>query len=110
MAYYSAGGRARSFNIDTTVVTIAGEPDGTWRTKHINIEGSLLNRITVMSDRSLTMNLGDEELHIPAGVEVDIPPPRRDGKYRSKLKTFLHGRVVGYGTTTYNVRYNTTYL
>ncbi|EFJ1772844.1 hypothetical protein HIJ13_004928 [Escherichia coli] len=104
------GNRKNGIGLDKNIVNVGTNGKGEWSSGILTLKGVNLKQITVLSNRDVTVNLGDEELTIRKGVTAEIPPPRPSNQYESTLKLFFHGRVTDKGTTTYNIRLNATFI
>lgn len=104
------GNWMNGIGLDKNIVNVGTNGKGEWSTGILTLKGVNLKQITVLSNRDVTVNLGDEELTIRKGVTAEIPPPRPSNRHESTLKLFFHGRVTDKGTTTYNIRLNATFI
>lgn len=110
-AYYYGGGYAGNmFNVSPTNLTIKAHPTGFWKTAQVTLTGVNLSTVSVVSNRELTVNVGDEELQLKRDLEVSISPAKRDKYYRATLKMYFYGETAEKGTTQYSLRFNATYL
>lgn len=109
--FHRIGGYAgNTFNVSPTNLTIKAQPTGFWKTGLVTLTGVNLSTVSVVSNRELTVNVGDEELQLKRGLEVSISPAKRDKYYRATLKMYFYGETAEKGTTQYSLRFNATYL
>lgn len=107
---HGSGNWGTRFGLNKNTVTIGANPNGRWSTEILTLEGANLKQVTIVSNRDVNVNLGDEELTLREGITSEIPPPRSGNGYISTLKLYFHGVVTDIGTTTYNINLNATFI
>lgn len=107
---HGSGNWGTRFGLNKNAVTIVANPNGRWSTEILTLEGTNLKQVTILSDRDVNVNLGDEELTLRKGITSEIPPPRSGNGYLSTLKLYFHGVVTDIGTTRYNINLNATFI
>lgn len=105
-----SGNWGTRFGLNKNAVTINANPNGRWSTEILTLVGTNLKQVTIISDRDVNVNLGDEELTLRKGITSEIPPPRSGNGYLSTLKLYFHGVVTDIGTTRYNINLNATFI
>lgn len=110
--YFSGGGgySEKFFKVQPSHVSIKSQGSGFWKTEQIILSGYSLSTVSVVSNRELTMNVGDEELQLKRDQEVSISPAKREEYTLSKLKMYFYGETAEKGTTQYRLRFNATYI
>lgn len=113
VAKYFTGGSGSSekfFKVQPSTVSIKSQGPGFWKTEQVILSGYNLSTVSVVSNRELTINVGDEELQLKRDQEVSISPAKREEYTLSKLKMYFYGETAEKGTTQYRLRFNATYI
>lgn len=110
--YFTGGGGSseKYFKVQPSTVSIKSQGPGFWKTEQVILSGYNLSTVSVVSNRELTINVGDEELQLKRDQEVSISPAKREEYTLSKLKMYFYGETAEKGTTQYRLRFNATYI